>query len=479
MPIPWLPKPKYASLSQQRGETKVTVLENGLTVATEDKFGQFCTVGVVIDSGSRYEVDFPSGITHFLEKLAYSSTEDIPDKDKFMQILEELSGISDCQGSRDTLIYGLSADPKGLSKLVQLLSAVTLRPLITDEEIFIARRTIEFELESLDMAPDPQPILLEMIHRAAYFDNTLGLPKTCPTENINKINKQTIYEYMKLCHTPDRMVIAGVGINHDELVKEARKHFMSKPIWDDVKTSRRLDKGLAQYTGGEEKVFKDMSNVSLGPTPMPELLHFVIGLESCSHKDKDFIAFCVLNTLMGGGGSFSAGGPGKGMYSRLYTRVLNRQHFMYNATAYNHSYNDSGLFCIHASAPPSYGKEMVAVIVKELSILQNGISEDELQRAKTQLQSMLLMNLESRPVIFEDLGRQMLVSEERRGPDYYFNEIGAIRNEDIIRVAKRMLATPVTIASLGDVNKIPSINDIRTGLSSRDGRLPGRFRLFQ
>lgn len=28
----------------------------------------------------------------------------------------------------------------------------------------------------------------------------------------------------------------------------------------------------------------------------------------------------VLNTLLGGGGSFSAGGPGKGMYSRLYTR---------------------------------------------------------------------------------------------------------------------------------------------------------------
>ena len=28
--------------------------------------------------------------------------------------------------------------------------------------------------------------------------------------------------------------------------------------------------------------------------------------------------------MMGGGGSFSAGGPGKGMYTRLYTRVLNK-----------------------------------------------------------------------------------------------------------------------------------------------------------
>lgn len=57
---------------------------------------------------------------------------------------------------------------------------------------------------------------------------------------------------------------------------------------------------------------------------MPELAHICLALESCSHQDDDFVAYCVLNTLMGGGGSFSAGGPGKGMYTRLYTNVLNR-----------------------------------------------------------------------------------------------------------------------------------------------------------
>lgn len=39
-------------------------------------------------------------------------------------------------------------------------------------------------------------------------------------------------------------------------------------------------------------------------------------------NEKDSYAVTVLQTLLGGGGSFSAGGPGKGMYSRLYTRVL-------------------------------------------------------------------------------------------------------------------------------------------------------------
>lgn len=41
-------------------------------MASENRFGEFCTVGVVIDSGSRYEVAYPSGISHFLEKLAFN-----------------------------------------------------------------------------------------------------------------------------------------------------------------------------------------------------------------------------------------------------------------------------------------------------------------------------------------------------------------------------------------------------------------------
>lgn len=41
-------------------------------------------------------------------------------------------------------------------------------------------------------------------------------------------------------------------------------------------------------------------------------------------QEDDFIPFAVLNMMMGGGGSFSAGGPGKGMFTRLYLNVLNR-----------------------------------------------------------------------------------------------------------------------------------------------------------
>lgn len=471
-------------------ETKITKLSNGLRVASQNKFGQFCTIGTVIDSGSRYERNHPNGISHFIEKLAFNSTEDFDSKDSIMKILEKYGGICDCQGSRDTLIYAASVHSKGLDSVMHLLSEAVLRPKFTDMEMEFARRMIQFELQDLDMRPDPEPILHEMIHSAAYRGNTLGLNRLCSEENINIIQRNDLFDYINLYHRPERMVIAGVGVEHDRLVELAEKFFVQrKPIWESdtaisthLNRSIELDDSISQYTGGVNAVTKDLSDISLGPTPMPELAHFVIGLESVSHQDLDnFVPICVLNILMGGGGSFSAGGPGKGMYTRLYTRVLNLYHWMFSATALNHSYQDSGLFCIHASAHPKQLRELVMVILSEIvSLTNNGISNDELKRAKNQLKSMLLMNLEARPVMFEDIGRQVLSSGQRRQPQFYIDRIDKVSEDDLIRIAREMLKTRASIAALGDLKQLPTIDEIESLLQNKNGQtISKRFQLFR
>lgn len=52
---------------------------------------------------------------------------------------------------------------------------------------------------------------------------------------------------------------------------------------------------------------------------------------------------------------------------------------MYSATAYNHAYSDTGLFCVHASAPPTHLRDMVEVIVKELVGMTSNITTQELR----------------------------------------------------------------------------------------------------
>ena len=471
----------FAPAGQDKHDTHVTVLSNGLRVASQPKFGQFCTVGVAIDSGSRYEVSFPSGISHFLEKLAFGSTERFKSRDEILQQMETFGGICDCQGSRDTLIYASSIDSRGLDAIVSILSEVILKPKISEQELEICRQTIAYELEDLNRKPEQEPLLLEQIHTAAYRGNTLGLPKMCPEKNIPLIDQNVLYTYLSTYHSPDRMVLAAVGVEHDSLVKLAEKYFLTvDPIWTGKVEPLEPDNSLAQYSGGIEAVEKDLSNVSMGPTPMPELVHVVLGLESASHQNlDDFIPVCVLNMLMGGGGSFSAGGPGKGMYTRLYTNVLNKFHWMFNATAYNHSYSDTGLFCIHSSAHPSQLRDLVNVIVKETFRMTGPIEDHELKRAKAQLTSMLLMNLEARPVAFEDVARQVLSTRERRPPQFYIDAINRVTEEDIQRVATRMMKSKPSVAALGDIKQLPPIEDFETALSSKDGRIPIRYTLFR
>ncbi len=91
----------------------------------------------------------------------------------------------------------------------------------------------------------------------------------------------------------------------------------------------------------------------MGPNPLQDLTHVGLALESCSYLHDDFFVYAVMNSYMGGGGSFSAGGPGKGMYTHIYQNVLTQNHWLYSAIAQNHAYADSGIFCILGSAHPS------------------------------------------------------------------------------------------------------------------------------
>jgi processing peptidase subunit alpha len=167
--------------------------------------------------------------------------------------LEKYGGICDCQSTRDTFLYAASVDSRGLEATVEILGDVVLRPKITDDELEYTRSAVQFELEDASLKPDQEPIMVEALHAAAFAGNTLGLPKLCPGENLVSINRQVLLKYLSTYHAPERMVLAGVGVDHDALVEAAQKHFVeTKPSWRSETSSTAVlpDKSLAQYTGG-------------------------------------------------------------------------------------------------------------------------------------------------------------------------------------------------------------------------------------
>ena len=74
---------------------------------------------------------------------------------------------------------------RGLQATVEILADVVLRPKLLEEEIDYARMAVSFELEDAGMRPDQDPLMMEAIHKAAFWNNTVGLPKMCPAENVN------------------------------------------------------------------------------------------------------------------------------------------------------------------------------------------------------------------------------------------------------------------------------------------------------
>lgn len=472
-PLPGLPAALYPTFSSRHeNQTKVTVMSNGLRVASEKKFGQYCIAGVAINSGSRHESSYPSGVTHFIERSAFRSTNKFASREHILQHLSRVGGIIDCQGSRDLMIYAVSVMNNHLPTAVELLGDAVLRMNMTQEELEETANGISFELQDMSLDPERKVLLSELIHKAAYGNQSLGLAKTCPQENLAKMTPNLLFNYLKHNHTPDRMVLAGVGVEHEHLVELAQKHFVDEPpVWitkSEIvsKEPETIERPKSIYTGGEATQQADLSNVSLGPTPMPNLVHFQLGFEVCSHLELDeFVVVCVMNMLMGGGGSFSAGGPGKGMFTRLFTNVLNRYHWIHSCAAHNLSYEDSGLFYIQSSSDPSRLKDLVDVVIHEfLSIVHAPMMKEELARAKKQLISMLWLNLEMRPIVFEDIARQVLSNGFRRQPEQLIGMIQKVKEEDIKRVAAKMLTKKPSVGCLGDLTRLPSYEYIQSSL---------------
>jgi processing peptidase subunit alpha len=193
---------------------------------------------------------------------------------------------------------------------------------------------------------------------------------------------------------------------------------------------------------------------------MPPLTHIHLCFEAPSITSSDIYAVAVLQTLLGGGGSFSAGGPGKGMYSRLYTNVLNQHGWVESCVAFNHGYSDSGVFGIASSCMPSQTGRMLDVMCRELKSLyletgRGSLDSREVERAKNQLRSNLLMNLESRMVELEDLGRQVQTHGRKIGATEMCERIDQVTITDLKRVAREMFEGKV--ANIGGGSGAPTV----------------------
>ena len=150
------------------------------------------------------------------------------------------------------------------------------------------------------------------------------------------------------------------------------------------------------------------------------------------------------------------------MYSRLYREVLNRYYWAEAAEAFTSFHSETGLLGISGSSIPQKSRELTRVIAEHFAKLSvEQVTDEELDRARRMLKCNVLTQLESRLVLFEDIGRQILTYGKREDTETMCAKIDAVTKEDIQKLAQRALTKPPTISSVGeDLNNVPMYDEV-------------------
>ncbi|KAH0671255.1 hypothetical protein KY285_025471 [Solanum tuberosum] len=425
------PLPDYV----EPGKTKITTLTNGLKIASEISASPAASIGLYVACGSIYEAPASYGATHLLERMAFKSTLNRSHL-RIVWEVEAIGGNVTAAASREHLIYTYDALKTYVPRMVELLVDSVRNPAFLDWEVSEQLEKVKSEID--EYTKNPQRLLLEAVHSAGYsgpYGNSLAATEA----TVNRLNSTVLEEFVAVLNM---------------------KIKVAEPLLSDLPKVPHAEEPTPVYVGGDYRRQADSG-----------MTHFALAFEVPGGwlKEKDAMTLTVLQMLMGGGGSFSAGGPGKGMYSRLYLRVLNAYPQIHAFSAFSSIYNNTGLFGIQAATTSDFAPRAIEVAVKELTAVANPGEVDmvQLDRAKQSTKSAILMNLESRMVASEDIGRQLLTYGERKPVEHFLKAIDAISANDIASVAQKLISSPLTMASYGDVLSLPTYDVVSSRFHSK------------
>eukprot|EP01039_Chlorochromonas_danica_P007449 gene7449-8236_t len=251
------------------------------------------------------------------------------------------------------------------------------------------------------------------------------------SELLQKLRSNGDQEQTGFAHptyTADRFVIAAAGaVDHKQLVDLTNKHF------GDLETGIRYDS-------------------------MKEA-HIALAFEGASWTSEYSFPLMLMQTILGSWDRTSAAGRNAG--SKLAVDVAEND-LAHSFMTFNTCYKDTGLFGIYLTAPDNKLDDAMWYTLSNLVRLTHNVTEDEVQRAKTQLKANMLIQLDSFSNIAEDIGRQMLTYGRRISNAELFARIDALTVDDVKKTANKFINDEDhALAAIGPIYELPDYNWIR------------------
>lgn len=428
---------------------QVTRLPNGLRVVSESvPFASTATVGVWIDAGSRYETDATNGTAHFLEHMAFKGTTSRTVRDLEVEI-ENMGGHLNAYTSREQTCYYAKVLDNHVPKAVEILSDILQNSNLDERAIERERGVILREMQEIEGMPEE--VVFDHLHATAFQHSPLGRTILGPADNVRRITRQNLADYIATNYTASRMVVAAAGaVDHDALVKAVEKEFGKVPSAGPT-AADLIKESPAIFTGSEVRI-RD---------PDQPLVHFAVAFKGASWTDPDSVPLMVMQTMLGAWDKNS--GAGKDAGSKL-AEVVAANELANSYMAFNTNYNDAGLFGVYAIADHTKSdlEDLAWSIMYNITALCYNVSDDDVARARNQLKASMLYAQDGSTGMAEDLGRSLLVYGRRMPKAEMFARIDAVDAETIKAVAQKfILDQDIAVASLGDTQSLPDYTWLR------------------
>ncbi|XBI25408.1 hypothetical protein VPH35_050350 [Triticum aestivum] len=407
------------------GKTKITTLSNGVKIASETSPGSACSVGVYVNCGSVYETPETLGATQLLKKLAFTTTRNRSQL-RVVREIGAIGGSAKASANRELMSYSYGALKTYMPEMVEVLVDCVRNPALLDWEV--KEEIMKLKAELAEASSNPEAFLLDALHSSGY-SGALANPLIASEASVSRLNTDVLEEFLALNYTSPRIVLAASG------------------------------KPKSVYVGGEYRRAADSSNTDLA---------LAFELPGGWLKEKEFATASVLQALLGGGGVFTWGRPGKGLHSRL-NPLVNEFDQIKSISAFKNVHSNTGIFGIHASTEAAFVPKVIDLAARELTSLATPgqVDQTQLDRAKASAKSVILKNLESKASTTEDMGRQALAFGERKPVEQLLKAVDGITLADVSSVAEKIISSPLTMASHGNVINVPAYETVRGKFSSK------------
>ncbi len=411
-------------------------LPSGLPVLTAPVTGtESVTVMVFAGAGSRYEKNAERGISHFLEHMFFKGGKKYKTTQEVSAAIDGVGGDFNAFTGKEYAGYYVKVAAEQTEMACDVLSDMLLNATFPPEEIDKERGVI---IEEERMYQDTPMYRAGWDFEELIFGNcplgwdTIGLESV-----IKSVTQADFQAHKDALYTADNTVIAFAGrITEEQAMKLAEQYFGAL---------EGKKKGGFEPFGdyNKEKIFLR--------TKATEQAHLVLGVPAPGSLDKDHFAHKLLAVILGGN-----------MSSRMFLNIREAKGMCYYISTDSDSYLDAGALSTRAGIDQSRLDEAVSAIMHEyMTCAEDGVTEEELQRAKDYIKGKVTLNLEDSEERAHFYGKQQLLYPKIKDIPDYFAAVDAVTKGQVDALAKRLLTREnmklVVIGKADDKDRLLSL----------------------